>query len=199
MLGLLVIFLFGITGFTINHEDWFGATDPRVNEVSGRTPAALIAKRDNLAIVEQLRKTFLISGAVTSFEEFGEEYSLTFKQPGEIWEIVIKKADGQTSVHHEMFNFAAIINNLHRGRYSGGAWHWVIDLSSLLIVLACVTGFILWLALPKRRRLGVIYLTLGAAGTLAVVYFLVPGPDINLSAAPTEAPAAPTGPRASSP
>ena len=32
MFGLLVMFLFGLTGFTVNHEDWFKATTPRVVE-----------------------------------------------------------------------------------------------------------------------------------------------------------------------
>jgi hypothetical protein len=99
----------------------------------------------------------------------------------------IAKDTGATTFHRETFNFFALINDLHRGRDAGAFWRWVIDLSAAAIVLACVTGFVLWLALPKRRKLGVIVLVAGTIGTLAFYYALVPGPD---TAAKADAPAA---------
>ena len=177
MFGLLVLLLFGITGFTINHEEWFGATRPRVTESEGKTPLNLITAGDALRIVEHLRSTFRITGAMTDYDVGDDKVSVSFKEPGRIWEVVVDKTTGRTTVHAEAFNLVAFINNLHRGRYSGPAWSWVIDLSALLIVLACVTGIVLWLALPRRRLLGVIALVVGLAGTFGVIYALVPGPD----------------------
>ena len=180
MLGLLVILLFGLTGFTINHEDWFGATHPVVHEMQGRMPLELIGSNDSLRTVEHLRSAFPVRGAVTSYDSFDEQIMVAFKSPGGIWEIVIEKKTGLTSAHQELFNWAAIVNNLHRGRYTGQAWRWVIDLSALLIVLACLTGFILWLALPKRRKLGIVFLVLGTVATIAVIFWLVPGEDAKV-------------------
>lgn len=177
MLGLLVMLLFGITGFTVNHEDWFGATTPRVSDTEALTPLDLIAQRDNLRLVEHLRQSHGLRGAMADFDDSGAQFAIAFKEPGQIWEITIEKATGKTTVHHETFNFTATINNLHRGRYAGPAWSWIIDLSALLIVLACATGFVLWLALPRRRQWGVAMLVLGTLGTMAVIYFFVPGPD----------------------
>ncbi len=177
MLGLFLMLLFGITGYTINHEDWFGATAPKVDETTGTTPAALITANDQLRIVENLRQAHGVTGALTSFDDFEDEYSAGFKSPGQIWEVRIAKKTGATAIHHESFNLAAIVNNLHRGRYTGPAWRWIIDLTALLICLACATGFILWLALPHRRKLGVALLVLGTAATLAIALFLIPGPD----------------------
>jgi len=188
MLGLLVLLFFGITGFTVNHEDWFGATTPTVTTAEGQTPADLIAKNDALRIVESLRTSFHITGAMTAFDDLGDHYEIGFKNPGQNWDVEIQKATGQTSVRDEAFNFAAVINNLHRGRYSGAAWKWIIDLSALLIVLACATGFVLWLVLPHRRKYGLAAFALGTIGTLAIYYFLVPGSD---------APPPPTAPAAS--
>jgi hypothetical protein len=181
MFGLLVMLLFGVTGFTVNHEEWFGATTPRVTESEGQTPPTLIAKSDALRIVEHLRNTYRITGAMTDYDETADRLSLAFKQPGQTWEVTIEKPAGKTTIHAEAFNFAAVINNLHRGRYAGPAWRWVIDASALLIVLACATGIVLWLALPRRRTLGLIALALGIAGTLGVVYALVPGSDAKKS------------------
>src|SRR5262249_27437951 len=158
MLGLLVMLLFGVTGFTVNHEEWFGATRPRVNDLEGTLPRELLAGNDALRIVEQVRSTWRVSGAVTDYDASGDRVSIAFKEPGQLWEIEIDKSTGHVRVHQEMYNLAAVLNNLHRGRYTGPAWRWVIDASALLIVLACATGIVLWLALPRRRVLGLIAL-----------------------------------------
>lgn len=180
MFGLLVMFLFGLTGFTINHEDWFGATTPRTQESEIKVPLTLVAKNEALGIVERLRSDLRISGAMTAFDDLDDRFSIGFKEPGQIWEIELEKATGVARVRHEMFNFTAVINNLHRGRYSGQAWRWVIDVSAMLVVIACGTGLVLWLALSRRRALGALALMLGIAGTLLVYWFLVPGQDVRL-------------------
>jgi hypothetical protein len=50
-----------------------------------------------------------------------------------------------------------------------------------LITLACVTGLILWLALPKRRLAGIAMLLIGAATLAVFVFYLVPGADLPLA------------------
>ena len=179
MLGLLVMLLFSVTGYTINHEDWFGAITPRVIEREGQVPPALIAQHDTLRIVENLRQTFGIRGAMTDFAEVEEEFEISFKEPGQLWDISVAKATGRATARNDQYNSIAILNNLHRGRYTGAAWGWVIDFSAALIVLACLTGFVLWLALPKRRQLGIAFLVLGTLATMAAIFFLVPGPDAS--------------------
>jgi hypothetical protein len=91
--------------------------------------------------------------------------------------VEIEKPSGHAKLHNETYNLAAFLNNLHRGRYAGPAWRWVIDVSALFIVLACATGIILWLALPRRRVLGFIALAVGVIGTIGIIYALVPGGD----------------------
>src|SRR5262249_31588555 len=164
MLGLLVMLLFGVTGFTINHEEWFGATRPRVTDSEGVVPPDLLAKGDALRIVEYARATWHVSGAMTDYDTSDDRVSIAFKEHGQLWEVEIENPNGRTKLHNETYNLAAWLNNLHRGRYSGPAWRWVIDLSALFIVLACVTGIVLWLALPRRRVLGLIALAVGVLG-----------------------------------
>lgn len=183
MFGLLVMFLFGLTGFTINHEDWFGATTPRVRESEIKLPPDLLAKNDRLGIVEKLRSDLKISGAVTAFDDLDDRFSVGFKEPGQTWEIEIEKASGATKVHQEVFNFTALINNLHRGRYAGATWRWVIDVAAILIVLACATGMVMWLVLPRRRVIGAMALVCGIIGIVLIYYFLVPGADVRLNPA----------------
>ena len=49
MMGLLAMVLFGATGYTINHEDWFGATHPVVVEFQGSIAKDPVTKGDRLA------------------------------------------------------------------------------------------------------------------------------------------------------
>ena len=182
MFGLLVMMLFGVTGFTLNHEDWFGATRPLRSRSVGQAPSDLIRTGDGLHLVEYLRQTFHITGALTDFADLGDRFSAGFKAPGQSWDVEIEKASGAATVRKETYNFAALINDLHRGHEAGPIWSWIIDSCAILLTLACVTGLILWLSLPKRRALGIAILALGAAVIVVTVALFVPGPDRPLPA-----------------
>lgn len=176
MFGLFVMLLFGITGLTINHEGPLGATNPVVTTATAETPQELI-KSGPLDVVEHVRQSFHITGAMTGYEDLGETISIGFKSPGQAWDVEIEKSTGKTSAHIESSNFIAVINNLHRGRYSGAAWGWVIDISAILIVIACASGFVLWLVMPKRRMIGLAAMISGTVVVILFYYLLVPGAD----------------------
>lgn len=174
MAALALMLFFAVTGFTVNHEEWFGATTPRVRNVTGTTPAGWVKGEDKLRIVEHLRSQMGVSGAMTDFETDEDKYHVVFKGPGRVCEATIARPDGKTDVEIKTFGLTGRINDLHRGRDAGEPWRWVIDASALLIVLACITGVILWLALPKRRKLGIAWLLAGVAGSVAFYWWLVP-------------------------
>jgi len=115
-----------------------------------------------------------VSGAMTDFETNDDNYHVVFKGPGRVCEATIARQDGKTDVEIKTFGLAGRINDLHRGRDAGEAWRWVIDASALLIVLASVTGLILWLALPKRRRLGIAWLVVGVGASVGFYWTMVP-------------------------
>jgi hypothetical protein len=174
MAALGLMLFFAVTGFTVNHEDWFGATTPRVRNVSGTTPVEWVTAEDKLRIVEHLRSAMGVSGAMTDFETNDDNYHVVFKGPGRVCEATIARQDGKTDGEIKTFGLAGRINDLHRGRDAGEAWRWVIDASALLIVLASVTGLILWLALPKRRRLGIAWLVVGVGASVGFYWTMVP-------------------------
>src|SRR6267154_2713222 len=73
MAGLGLMLFFAVTGFTVNHEDWFGATTPRMRNVAGVTPVewvkgegrvceATISRLDGKTEVEI--KTFGLAGRI---------------------------------------------------------------------------------------------------------------------------------------
>jgi len=174
MAALALMLFFAVTGFTVNHEDWFGATTPRIRNVSGTTPMEWVKAEDKLRIVEHLRSALGVSGAMTDFETDDEKYRVVFKGPGRVCEAAIVRADGRTDVEIKTFGLMGRINDLHRGRDAGEGWRWVIDASALLIVLASATGLILWLALPKRRKLGIAWLVVGVGASVGFYWMMVP-------------------------
>src|ERR1043166_1251051 len=109
MLGLLVMLLFGVTGFTINHEAWYDSAAPRLAEREAQVPTALIAQHDNLRIVEHLRQALGIRGALANFTELDDTYELAFKEPGQVWDLSIEKTTGRTTARSEQYGLAAIL------------------------------------------------------------------------------------------
>jgi hypothetical protein len=114
-----------------------------------------------------------VTGALYSFEVDSDPYKVFFKSPGRNCDATIHP-DGGTEVKIETFGLVARINDLHRGRDAGEPWRWMIDLSAIVILLAAITGVILWLALPKRRNLGIIAMVLGIAICVAFYWMVVP-------------------------
>jgi hypothetical protein len=117
-----------------------------------------------------------------NFTDLPDELAIAFKEPGEVWDLSVAKATGRVTGRQEQYGWIALVNNLHRGRYTGPTWRWVIDFSAAVIVLACLTGFVLWLALPPRQKLGIAMVVAGTVATLALLKFFVPGPDVQVPA-----------------
>ncbi|HSI37297.1 MAG: PepSY-associated TM helix domain-containing protein [Phycisphaerae bacterium] len=184
MLALAAMLFFAVTGFTAHHEDWFGATDAKEGgAVTGTVPAELLASGSDLALIDYVRKTYGAAGSGINFNEQADDITIAYKRPGAEWTATIRKPGGEMTLTKNQWNAVAVINDLHRGRNgTGPAWGWVIDVSAGLIVLACATGVVLWLALPKRRKWGVVYMVLGTAALVGVYVALLPAPDEHVSA-----------------
>jgi hypothetical protein len=72
------------------------------------------------------------------------------------------------------WGLAAILNDLHKGRDSGRAWSWVIDVSAVFMTFVSGSGIVLLLFLQKRRYSGIAAALVGAA--LWLIVYLVWAP-----------------------
>jgi uncharacterized protein len=100
MFGLAAVLFFSATGITLNHPDWFfgeaqrsvqseGKIDPRWLHrkapgagSSPEDPADLSRQVNKLDVVEFLRQTYGIRGALAEFKVDESECVVTFKGPG---------------------------------------------------------------------------------------------------------------------
>lgn len=174
MLGLLMLVFFASTGLMLNHEEWFGYSEPHVTTHEGTIPPPMLTGPDKLAIVELLRKDFGATGAMDSFETDDDQLNVIFKSPGRRTQAAITRADGHAEVTLESHGFVGRLVELHRGVDAGNAWRRVLDVSAIIFLIIGATGLILWTFVPKWRPIGLAAAAASVVICTAVYFTLVP-------------------------
>jgi uncharacterized protein len=177
MAGLSVLLFFSVTGVTLNHPDWFPSAT-RTTEATG-TLNPLWAKPstpqvDQLSIVEHLRATHHVRGALASFTIDDLECVITFKGPSSSADAFLDRTTGAYRLTQTSHGLISFFNDLHKGRDTGAVWSLVIDVSALLLVLTSLTGLVLLFYIKRRRISGLVVAVIAAAVVGAVVRLWVP-------------------------
>lgn len=177
MFGLIAILFFSVTGLLLNHPAWaFGKEKEEIRK--GIISLVLLGTPDKepakLEIVEQLRKEHRVRGFVDDFTTDETECSITFKGPAYSADVFIDRESGEYEITQRSAGIAAFMNDLHKGRDSGKAWSWVIDVSAVLLILVSVSGIGLLLYIKRRRRNGLLTSLAGLALLGGVIWWCVP-------------------------
>jgi hypothetical protein len=166
MASFALVFFFAITGITLNHPDWMNGAE-RTAELHGQLETAWMrpgaAEPDKLAIVEALRRTHHITGAVADFRVEDSDLTVAFKGPGYAADLTIDRATGKYDGNESKLGFLAIVNDLHKGRDTGTVWKGLIDVSAAVLAFVSLTGLVLLYFLHKHRMAGFMLLLIGAA------------------------------------
>ncbi|MBY6185379.1 PepSY-associated TM helix domain-containing protein [Marinobacter hydrocarbonoclasticus] len=162
---LLVVLFFAVTGITLNRPDWFVGEPQRVDSELSLSPAllnpdALRKANGEAALIRALREQGGLKGLASPLQIYSEvedgelvegEVTLDFKGPGYDASVYIDLLNPVAELSVTDYGTVAWLNDLHKGRNTGPAWHWFIDLSALLMVLFVLTGVVL--LVPKKRTL----------------------------------------------
>lgn len=172
MISFAIVFFFAVTGLTLNHADRFG-DELRTVQEKGAMNADWVnppdtTKIDRLGIVEYLRNTHHLRGALSDFRIDDEQIGVSFKGPGYAADAFITRATGKYDLTVTTAGFVGWINDLHKGRDTGHGWSVFIDVSAILLTLISLTGMILLLFLRRRRTAGLLVAAFGL-----VIVFLV--------------------------
>ena len=176
MTSFVIVLFFAITGWTLNHPDAFGGHERRT-QVKGTLDPALTGgggEPDRLAIVEALRRAHHVSGALSDFRIDDDQLSLAFKGPGYMADAFIDRQTGRYELSESRLGIVAVLNDLHKGRDTGGVWKALIDVSAGLLTFISLTGLVLLYYIHKHRVAGVILLLTGAALTALAYWAWVP-------------------------
>ena len=133
-LCLISLLLFSLTGITLNHASAIGA-DPTVHEQEALLPAPLrqqLALRQEGALPMPVRvwlerEMQIRTGDKVAEWSAGEVYLALPRPGGDAW-LAIDLNDGSVLAEQTDRGWIAFFNDLHKGRHTGAAWTWFIDI-----------------------------------------------------------------------
>lgn len=154
-LCLMGMFLFSITGITLNHASQIEAR-PAVTRKQATVPAPLVAQlkayaeahdgaKDALpdAAEKWLRDTWSVNvGGRAAEWSVDEVYVPLPKAGGDAW-VRIGLEDGAAEFENTDRGWISWLNDVHKGRHTGVAWNWFIDIFAVCCLVFCITGFLI--------------------------------------------------------
>lgn len=159
-LCLVGMLLFAFTGITLNHAAQIEAS-PKVTQQTGTLPETL---RETLADAEDgerplppalrqwLRQQFGLTVGERSAEwSLGEIYLALPRPGGDAW-LSIDTELGDVEYERTDRGWVSYLNDLHKGRNTGTAWAWFLDVFAVACLVFCITGLFL-LHMHARQRL----------------------------------------------
>ena len=163
LVGMVV---FAFTGITLNHAGSI-ESEPVIITAERTLPGELLVALANAprgaesssaeapvpAVISDWLSDELgisASGRVPEWSE-GELYIPLPRAGGDGW-VVIDRVTGGVLYEDTDRGWIAYLNDLHKGRDTGPAWSWFIDIFAVACVIFCLTGLLLLQLHAKRRR-----------------------------------------------
>lgn len=148
---LVGMLLFSVTGITLNHAAQIKAK-PEIVTLEAEVPANIIraitipdeekAVLPNV-LIEWLAQAQDISVGNQLAEWSEDEIYLSLPRPGgDAW-LSIDLASGELVYEVTERGWISYFNDLHKGRNTGVAWSWFIDVFAVFCIIFCITGLLL--------------------------------------------------------
>lgn len=180
--SLVAMFLFSVTGFTLNHAASIGA-DPKVETAQARLPApslAILAKGPASAeltdalplpapVADDVKRLVGVNAQGVAAEWSDAEVYVAVPGPGRDAWVSIDRATGAMESERTNRGFISFVNDLHKGRNTGTAWFWLIDALAVACVIFTFTGLLLLQLHAKHRPSTWPLVGLGTAVPLIII------------------------------
>jgi uncharacterized protein len=155
-IALLGLLFFSITGITLNHAESLESGQQDYSSVKRQIPASLVETlraeirqygegeaEATPALSDWVRAAFSVDTAGRAADWRAEEITFSLERPGgDAW-LKLDLAGARAEYHVTSAGWVAYLNDLHKGRHTGGAWAWFIDLIAAACVIFAVTGFVI--------------------------------------------------------
>ncbi len=149
---LIGMLLFAITGVTLNHASAIETT-PRVTTKEGTLPSQLLplvgasVTGDKAAlpgaVSAWIAETLSVSVVGRDVEWNPDEVYVSLPRPGgDAW-LSIDREGGIVRYERTDRGWIAYLNDLHKGRNTGAAWKWFLDLFAAACIVFTITGLFL--------------------------------------------------------
>lgn len=179
----LLIF-FSVTGIFLNHSWYHQSANTEIDTELEISDQQFLSWNlavgedwapDTTAIVQYSRQAFGLP-APSSMDidaDFGE-LIIEYLIPAGFATVIVDANAQLMWLEIEKGSAVGILNDLHKGRYSGQVWSWVIDLSAGLMCLFAITGLIILFHGKKYQKAGVISALLGLVTPVLIYFLFVP-------------------------
>lgn len=158
--SLVGLLLFAVTGFTLNHAAEIEGA-PVVAEKTAQMPTPVLATLSAgpsegaamlpPAAAQWVEATFPVKARAEAEWSAAEVYLPAPRPGGDGW-VAIDRATGMATGEVTDRGWISYLNDLHKGRNSGGEWSLFIDIFAFACIVFAVTGlFLLQLHAAKRR------------------------------------------------
>lgn len=177
--AFLALIFFSITGVMLNHADWFEGLSPAETTTEATVPAAALAQAKAApdpakALAEAVAIQVPVNGAFSSGDIMGDQALLRFDGPKGTTDAEVDLTTGKANLRGTAAPLLLMIQDLHRGKNSGEAWRWVLDLSAYLILALSLIGYILFFSLRFRLRISLILTGVSLIAMIGIVALFVP-------------------------
>lgn len=159
---LVGMLLFAFTGITLNHAAEIEA-EPQVEAIETQlSEAALAALQGDTpeddrpvpdAVTRWAQEELSVSLAGRPVEWSEEEAYIALPRPGGDGWLAIDRTTGDVTFERTDRGWIAWLNDLHKGRDTGTAWSWFIDIFSVAAIVFSLTGLVLLWLHSRHRKL----------------------------------------------
>ena len=157
--SLVAMLLFSVTGITLNHATGIAAS-PVVTERTGLLPPPLLRTLTTPAtadaplpapVAARIADTVGLDPAGRPAEWSESDVYVALPRPGGDGWVSVDRASGRITAETTDRGWISYLNDLHKGRNTGAAWAWFIDIFAGACILFTLTGLLL-LQLHARHR-----------------------------------------------
>ena len=171
--AFLTLLFFSVTGLLLNHPEWFEPTktEQTTQLILPESILKSIKQQENPSdtILNYVRQQQNVVGRYQSSEVMDNEVMIRLESPAGATDIWVMTDTGEMEITQKPASTVSMLNDLHRGKNSGLAWSWLIDISAIIVIALSLVGYILFLSIKTRL---VTHLVLTAA-SLALIILLI--------------------------
>jgi hypothetical protein len=187
LLSFSFLLIFGISVLIFNHPSAFTHTPssvktwtqplviPPLARTDGQnaTEKLQMVRENNAAILKALGSFATPSAATDGAWTDADTYHAHFLRPGKEYQIDVRPSQNSATITQSRMTFWMMTAELHANSYTVVAytWPWYLELCTIGVFAAGITGIYLWPARARERRIGIV--VLGVSGAFSIALMLL--------------------------
>lgn len=182
-LMLVLLLGFALTGWLLNHQQWLsGSAQQGAEKVA--LPAAVqqsLGALDSTGEVPltAIQRALKAQFGLETLKDFQwdrdfSEVVLNYDLPAGYATVILNYAEEDYQIQYRQGGFWSVMNDLHKGRHSGPAWSWLIDISAWMMIFFAVSGLVILWQNKKSKVAASWLLVLGLILPLVIYWVWVP-------------------------